>query len=201
MTSGRWMSPFLGALLVVGAFTVVAMAQLYEERQDPAELGIGDIGELAIPASTYVGNDACRSCHPGAYGKWISTMHARAFVPLRSRVAQQMGKEAGMTVCCAEKSGLCLQCHATAHDVPARYREAGFRMGEGVTCERCHGPGGAHVRAMQEGDGGGPEAQLVVPTKDLCMTCHRSKPDHAVVHPRPYSLTKAWKEIAHGGHE
>ena len=104
-----------------------------------------------------------------------------------------------MTVCCPDKSGLCLRCHATGHDVPARYREAGFRMGEGVTCEKCHGPAGAHVQAMQDGAEGGPSARLAIPTEDTCMGCHRHKPDHDVVHPRPYVLAKAWKEIAHGG--
>jgi hypothetical protein len=53
-------------------------------------------------------------------------------------------------------------------------------MGEGVTCERCHGPGELHVQAMEEGE----EVEgsvLRMPTEEFCLGCHRAKPSHTMI--------------------
>jgi hypothetical protein len=49
-----------------------------------------------------------------------------------------------------------------------------------VGCEKCHGPGGAHVRAMQGGDKG-KETHIVNPARltpelanNICMSCHQT---------------------------
>ena len=184
---------------------------------EPAEIGIGDVDSLVLPLARYVGNDTCRACHQEAYRTWLGTKHARAFVPLWSRAAGQIAEKAGATVLPLVQSGKCLACHATAYNTPAAYREAAFRMGEGVSCERCHGPGETHVRAMGGTlgralaafrvlirqtfrrtfyrDGG--LGSLRASVERDCMACHKSEPSHDLLARAPFSFADAWPGIAH----
>ena len=180
MHEGRRMMPVVAAglglaLLVAG----IAFAQVYEDRMEPAEIGIRDVDHMVVPPARYVGNAVCAGCHAAAYKKWLGTKHARSFVPMRSMMAMKMGERAGVTACCPAKSGTCLPCHATAHNVPAVYRGEAFRMGEGVACEKCHGPGGAHVEAVER-EHHEPSARMKMPGKQDCMACHRPKPSLAM---------------------
>lgn len=67
----------------------------------------------------------------------------------------------------------CLQCHATGARLLAghenRYEDPLFREG-GVSCERCHGPGEAHVR----GKGKMVNPASLAPTQrdSICLQCH-----------------------------
>jgi hypothetical protein len=76
----------------------------------------------------------------------------------------------------------CLECHATYFaSVPSaqadnRYRKTGFVLG--ISCERCHGPGGEHV-AQQSASTSGPSHSIVNPAKlsrdrqmEVCAQCH-----------------------------
>lgn len=75
----------------------------------------------------------------------------------------------------------CLSCHASGHQLVARtqnrYRTPPFLEG-GVSCERCHGPGAAHIAKMTAGDlGSGPAivnpARLAPDRRDsICSQCH-----------------------------
>lgn len=168
---------------------------------EPDEIGLRDIDRIRVPQTSYVGNDMCRVCHQAAYEKWLATAHSRAFVPMRSMMAMMMGEQAGVTACCPAKSGKCLRCHGTAHDIPAAYRGTGVRMGEGVTCEKCHGPGGEHVklaRSSREGEtveAGALSASLEKPPR--CLSCHLEKKSHEAMERSPYDEKKAWLRIAH----
>lgn len=75
----------------------------------------------------------------------------------------------------------CLQCHATGLRPLAGtvngFEKEPFAEG-GVGCERCHGPGGEHVRLMKTGDARG-RAAIVHPGKlaserkdGVCAQCH-----------------------------
>jgi hypothetical protein len=75
----------------------------------------------------------------------------------------------------------CLQCHASRLQPVAgtdnRFANLPFREG-GVSCERCHGPGGRHVSKMLAGDRTG-IAEIVNPEKltgqrrdSICAQCH-----------------------------
>ena len=183
-------------LALAGGMLSMVHAQYYEDTMEPAEIGILDIGELRVPAAVYVGNDVCRLCHEATYQHWVGTRHSRAFVPLRSMMAMAMGKEQGVTACCPAKSGKCLSCHATAHDVPAAYRGPGFRMGEGVACERCHGPGGNHVQAMEDPQSG-VDGRLPALGKESCTACHYPKKSHEKQQTPPFNFDRAWKKVAH----
>lgn len=77
----------------------------------------------------------------------------------------------------------CLQCHASGvQHVPRtqnRYASPAF-IEPGVACERCHGPGGAHISAMQQGARSTSTA-IVNPAKldakrrdSICAQCHLS---------------------------
>lgn len=171
-------------------------AQYYEDAMEPAELGIEDLGALRTPPAIYVGNDVCRQCHEAAYQKWLGTYHARTFVPLRSMMAAEIGKAGGITAAEPARSGKCLGCHATAHDVPAAFRGPGFRMGEGVSCERCHGPGGEHVKAHEDPDSGA-NGTMEGPSETTCRTCHKPKPSHEKLGRKPFDYAGARARIAH----
>ena len=97
------------------------------------------------------------------------------------------------------KDPRCLRCHATGHDAPAAYRRAGFRMLQGVACEKCHGPRGAHVDAM--GPGGGAGGQAAGPPGPAsagdCQTCHHAKRSHEPLGRPPFDYEAAWARVAH----
>ena len=90
-------------------------------------------------------------------------------------------------------------------------------MGEGVSCEGCHGPGEKHVNDMnvlprralaalkmmvyrlvrkidQEAD---KSADLEMPREQGCLNCHKPKPSHESNGAQPFAFASAWKQIAH----
>jgi peroxiredoxin len=105
--------------------------------------------------ASYVGSEACRSCHEKEFATWAASPHARAVASLEAK------GEAG--------NATCLACHVTALGKPG-----GFPAGATpdahpdlarVGCESCHGPGGNHV---------GPEAPrigTIVSLGDKCDSC------------------------------
>ncbi len=193
----RWIGLVIaGGLVAVLVSMTDTSAQYYEDRLEPAEIGIRDLPRMRIPEAAYVGNDECRLCHEAAYQTWLGTRHARSLVSLRSRAAMEMGQKEGITASCPSMSYQCLSCHGTASDVPAAYRGPGFRIGEGVSCEHCHGPGEMHVAAMEQTD---PDANPAMRMPDMasCYQCHDPKPSHEHLNPRPFKAETAWRYIAH----
>jgi Cytochrome c554 and c-prime len=76
----------------------------------------------------------------------------------------------------------CLECHATYAETvagpPPRNQYKPASLVEGISCERCHGPGRAHVEAMTNGKAG-TAGNIVSPGKltrekqiDVCAQCH-----------------------------
>lgn len=78
----------------------------------------------------------------------------------------------------------CLECHATfAQYIPGgvgenRYEPSSVQLG--ISCERCHGPGSAHVKAMTAAQAIG--GQIVNPAKlardrqiEVCAECHSGR--------------------------
>jgi hypothetical protein len=75
----------------------------------------------------------------------------------------------------------CFSCHVTAPSVPDRQGIDTATMIPNVTCERCHGPAGAHVEAARRG---GSEEELLMPLGPdrasppeqiaECGACHRT---------------------------
>ncbi len=128
--------------------------------------------ECAPPAdpksAQYIGNLACRGCHPQAYDLWKKTPHAKAWSTLEKK-----GRTYDYT---------CIGCHSAGFDEPGgfcRVSEAGDRINVG--CESCHGPGSLHVAQA----GLGPIKRKV--SADGCTQCH---------HP-PHTNTFVYKDRLH----
>ena len=192
-----WVVAAIAAAMLVAP----AAAQYDEDTLEPEEIGIRDIDAVAAPRTGYVGNETCASCHASAYNKWLGTAHSRSFVPMRSMMAMAMGEKEGITACCPAKSGLCLQCHGTAHNVPAALRGPGVRMGEGVTCEKCHGPGQEHAELAtaqkRRGTWNVEALQEALDEPVPCLSCHLEKKSHEGVHLPRHDPATARERIAH----
>jgi hypothetical protein len=88
---------------------------------------------------------------PAAYSLWNAPEkpdapvdpHRGAFKSLRSAEAKAIARKLGIEAPTADAS--CLACHAA--NVPADLKGAGgFSLGEGVSCNVCHGPAGQSVK-------------------------------------------------------
>ena len=75
----------------------------------------------------------------------------------------------------------CLECHGTYFEAlpppPNRYRQSGFIVG--ITCEKCHGPGGEHIQRYQSKSARNGDTAVLNPARfsrdrqmDLCGWCH-----------------------------
>ena len=132
-----------------------------EARKELSE-GEASRGLLAFAESTYVGSEACGSCHADALAWWTSSPHGQAMARLEAQGSHEDPR--------------CVRCHATplggfAGDDPAK-----FRTTEGVGCESCHGPGGNHVAAGGGTDNieGLGESCPVCVIEAVCTSCHTS---------------------------
>ena len=78
-----------------------------------------------------------------------------------------------------EKAPVCLGCHATAADAEEWERDAGFRIEDGVQCEKCHGPGSEYMdeKVMRDPEAAR-RAGLRKFTKRDCAVCHYVKGSH-----------------------
>ncbi len=74
----------------------------------------------------------------------------------------------------------CMFCHNAYPEIPANSEEPVYRgqLPEGIDCQRCHGPGAAHVRAAQSGAKNVRET-ILNPARlsadrqmEVCMQCH-----------------------------
>jgi hypothetical protein len=101
--------------------------------------------------SKYLGPGSCAAaaCHgniapqktasvqQNEYSTWVvQDRHAAAFRALQNPVSQRMGKLLGIGK--PEESPRCLTCHSLY--VPASAKGRNFDLGDGVSCESCHGP-------------------------------------------------------------
>ena len=147
------------------AGNAVSKQQLRERRlalydsEAPREL-------LAFPEGDTVGSAVCSTCHTSEHTWWASSAHAHAMDPLPPEAATDPS---------------CVACHATPRTIggaPATTLAA-FRTDQGVSCESCHGPGGAHVdsggaKSTIEGLG---ESCPVCVIEAICTSCHTAKWD------------------------
>jgi peroxiredoxin len=94
-------------------------------------------GNLLPTDISYVGSEACKSCHGAEFATWEGSPHAHSLASLDDR---------GKT-----NDASCLSCHTTAFGLPGGFpvqaspNPAGHPDLARVGCESCHGPGAAHV--------------------------------------------------------
>ncbi len=153
------------------------------------------------PVGKYVGPGSCSAsaCHGSVtprnttkvlqneYSTWVTEdSHARAYASLTGSLGRQMS--AILKIGPAEKAQRCLVCHAIS--VPEGHSTAALDIGEGVSCESCHGAAsqwiGPHIQPTAK------HADMVrlglVDSKNLsirsekCLTCHLGAPGLHVDH-------------------
>jgi len=173
---------------------------------------------LVEKENLYVGAIVCKTCHGptqahDSFTVWSVSKHSRTFVQLGTGYIEMIDPDAkgfvpegfgGSIVREAQRLGIdtdCLQCHTTAHNLANENKAETFHLEDGVQCEACHGPGGAHVAWMENGaDDSRPESSRMARSSidDCAQTCHRRKPTHEAVMTIEFDPEKAWKKIAHG---
>ena len=141
---------------------------LLEHRRTVKEAGV--LANLANRHPTpngaaYVGTALCQGCHQAAYDVWTKSKHGHAWQTLVD--AEKDPKRYGWPVTAYPD---CVGCHTVGYG-----QKTGFQSFEAtpqlanVGCERCHGPGSAHVAAagkVKLGIIGGIAASV------LCTQCH-----------------------------
>lgn len=114
---------------------------------------------LAFPEGPTVGAAACQSCHKAEHKRWKQDPHGEAMASLT-------GPD--------RENPACVACHATARaSGPPAATLDGYRMDEGVGCESCHGPGGAHVaKPTRDNIVGLGESCPECVIESICTSCH-----------------------------
>ena len=144
----------------------------------------------------YIGAAKCKMCHNKEdkgeqYNKWMAAPHANAMKSLSNEKSMAYAKENGIAD--PTKDPGCLSCHATAGAID-KSQNGGIKMDEGVSCESCHGPGSVYKNmSIMKSREKSMESGLILPTKEVCVTCHNEKnPFH-----KPFNFDEAVKKIAH----
>ncbi len=151
----------------------------------------------------YVGARACAQCHEGKaagnqYSHWLSSAHAKAWATLALPEAKAMARLSGIPDE-PQNAPICLGCHATAADSEKWEHDVGFRLEDGVQCEKCHGAGSEYMdeKVMRDPEAAR-RAGLRRFTKRDCAVCHYVKGSHSAVHQKPQlDVEDAWKRLAH----
>ncbi|WP_157069184.1 multiheme c-type cytochrome [Sandaracinus amylolyticus] len=106
---------------------------------------------------SYVGTQACGSCHAEELAWWRTTMHGQAY-----RTLQERHKEYNLS---------CVGCHVTGYNQPGGSTVAHVGPLQDVGCENCHGPGSQHVADPQ---GALVNVRLDAP-EEVCVRCHNTE--------------------------
>lgn len=110
--------------------------------------------------ATYVGADACQSCHEDQYasfqansGKAHSWKSVEKMLPKLTTAEQRE----------------CFACHTTGYGQPGGFTGlADTPRLANLSCETCHGPGSLHAET------GDTDAILRTPDRENCVTCHNA---------------------------
>jgi hypothetical protein len=139
--------------------------------------------EITKPVRQYLGAGKCKTCHNsakkgGQHKAWMSSAHAKAYHTLASPRALEIAAKADVKD--PQKAPECLQCHVTGYGEPKEHFATSFVESLGVQCESCHGAGSAYYKKAQMVElrsGKVPPAKygLVIPTKEVCASCHNEK--------------------------
>ncbi len=202
-------------LLAVALSLLVLLAVGESQNMSPAGESTSQAPEMSAPqtapplyeqkpvaAGKYNGPGGCAasSCHgsiqpktttrvlQNEYTTWISQdKHARAYGVLKNKVSDRIGKILNLGKPPAE-APKCLVCHSLY--VPPELQAQTFELGDGVSCENCHGPASGwlgphttknwpHEKSVQLGmyDTRNLEART-----SKCLTCHLGTSEKFVDH-------------------
>lgn len=157
--------------------------------------GVLIAGQALAQTPTYVGAQKCQICHKTEkqgqqFPIWEQSKHSQSFAALSKPEAAEKAKTAGVTGNPAE-SPVCLKCHAPLYD------KAPELKAEGVSCEKCHGPGSEYKKlSVMKDKSEAVKAGLVLygsPDKirAYCLTCH------ANAHGTTFDFDASWGKIKH----
>jgi hypothetical protein len=145
------------------------------------------------------GGCAASSCHGSVqpktttrifqneYSIWIAQdKHARSFTVLRNPVSVRIGKI--LNIGPPDQAPKCLVCHALY--VSSDQRAQTFELGDGVSCENCHGPASGwlgphttrdwpHEKSIELGMY---DTRNLEKRAEKCLTCHLGTPEKFVDH-------------------
>jgi hypothetical protein len=102
--------------------------------------------------ASYIGVEACTTCHDEPRAVWDKTRHAQAYATLSKQY-----KEYNLD---------CVGCHVTGYDQAGGSTVTHVDKLKDVQCEVCHGPGSRHAAK--------PKIAMPVakPAPSTCITCH-----------------------------
>ncbi|MEZ6186085.1 MAG: multiheme c-type cytochrome [Planctomycetota bacterium] len=141
MTRPRTSFALRASLLLVlgGSFTLGTLRSVLGE--DPAPPGL-DPAQTLGPDTQQSEQQGCIKCHEPHYAAWRKSTHAGSLAmprePLARSLRRALRRQAdGFR---PNTSPLCMSCHFTVIESKGELKAA-----YGVSCESCHGAGGAHV--------------------------------------------------------
>jgi hypothetical protein len=152
------------------------------------------VASLYSQNATYVGAQKCQICHKTEkqgqqYPIWEMSNHAQSFAAMSSPAAAANAQALGVKDPANDPK--CLKCHAPL------FEKAADLKSEGVTCEVCHGPGGAYktLSIMKNKDEAVKNGLKLYGNADAiktwCLTCHQN------AHGKTYDFAAAWDKIKH----
>jgi hypothetical protein len=188
------------SLVLFFALTACAGAQEAKEQKQATDKQMTEkkaAEEVKQPLHQYVGVSKCAMCHRSKargdqYDQWKSTAHASAYVNLAGDAAKKAGKEKGVDD--PQKSPKCLKCHVAGYGAPKEQLADSYSMEDGVSCEACHGPGSDYMKlSIMKDKEKAIAAGLIMPTKEVCVTCHNEESPTFV----SFDFDKMFPKIAH----
>jgi len=147
-------------------------------RAAAAELAKSSSGSAAaVPVAadaaqkSFVGAEACRTCHTADYALWASSGHAHAMQTLVDKKA--------------DFNPECVSCHVVGFKKKGGFADnATTPAMANVQCEACHGPGAKHMAD--------PSAPYGKAGKPACLPCHTH--DNSPT----FDFDTYWPRIRHG---
>jgi hypothetical protein len=170
------------ALLAVALLALLAMGQtqsapLYPQKPVAAGMFNGPGGCAASSCHGSVQPRTTTRIFQNEYTIWIAQdKHARAYSVLQDSVSERIGKI--LNIGPPARASKCLVCHSL--DVPPEQQAQTFELGDGVSCENCHGPasgwlgphttkGWPHEKSIQLGMY---DTRNLQKRSETCLSCH-----------------------------
>lgn len=137
------------------------LAAYYKTVNEQNKIAFADRKPPPAPAgqASYVGIEACATCHEEPKKVWDGTHHAKAYKTLSDQ-----SKEFNLD---------CVSCHVTGYDKPGGSTVTFVSKLKDVQCEQCHGPGSLHAANPKKVKPPAPH-----PKEEVCLSCHH--PPHVI---------------------
>ena len=183
---GRVLKIFgLMATIVLGSNSFAAEPELPHNNRSDGFLGIETCGSSTCHGSPEPWRNATILMKERTLWEQFDP-HSKAYEALKSQRAKLIASKLNLKN--AHEAPECLTCHATY--VPEDQRGEGFSLSSGVTCESCHGPGGAFLSTHLKADSNHSKniAAGLYPTDSpahrakLCLSCHQADSNNKFSH-------------------